>query len=134
MSNVFFDTNVWLPVVLADGFSRRLVREAETRGAVVISAQLLDEVAEKMAIKFRTSWETIEQAMVLMEKSGRMFAEAVMPYAASPDPDDAMFLAQALRAGCGYFVTKDTLLLELRSIEDMQIVTPSEMARMLGVT
>ena len=67
-------------------------------GTIVISPQLLDEVAEKLALKFRTSWETIEQAKALMEKSGRMLTDTVVPYAASPDPDDSIFLAQALRA------------------------------------
>ena len=105
MSSVFLDTNVWLPVVLSDGFSRRLMRVAEINGTIVISARLLNEVAEKMALKFRASWETIAQARALMEKSGRIFAETVVPYAASPDPKDALLLAQAVAARCEYFVT-----------------------------
>lgn len=134
MRSVFFDTNVWLPAVLSDGFSRRLVRAVEVDGSVVISAQLLDEVTEKLALKFRTSWETIERATVLMEKSGRMFAEAVAPYAASPDPDDAILLAQAMQAGCEYFVTNDGPLLALQCIGGMEIVTPRALAKVLGVT
>ena len=133
MSSVFFDTNAWLPAVLSDGFNRRLVRAAEERVNIFISAELLDEVAEKLALKFGASWETIEQAMSLMKKSGRMSTEAVQPYAASPDPDDAILLAQAAAARCGLFVTNDKPLLALGAIDAMRIITPGEFARMLGV-
>ena len=134
MSSVFLDTNVWLSAVVSDGFSRRLVRVTEEMANIVISAQLLDEIAEKLALKFGASWETIEQAAALVKKAGRMFTEAVLPYGASPDPDDAVLLAQALRSGCKYFVTKDGPLLALCLIDEMKIITPSALAELLGVT
>ncbi len=133
MSRVFFDTNVWLPAVLSGGFIRRLVRAAEMDGTVVISPQLCDEVVEKPALKFRVEWQEIERAKVLMSQTGRMFADAVTPHPECPDPDDAILLAQALRAGCRYFVTNDGLLLDLGSVEDMEILTPRRLAEALGV-
>lgn len=133
MSSVFFDTNVWLPAVISDGFSRRVVREAEKQGTVFISAELVDEVVEKLALKFRTSWDTIEQAKTLMTTSGRMFVETVEPYAASPDPDDAVLLAQARRAGCEKYVTLDSALLALRTIGGMEIVSLRRFAQSLGL-
>lgn len=133
MGSVFLDTNVWLPAAMSDGFSRRVLREAEKRGTVFISAELVNEVVEKLAIKFRTPWETIQQAETLMKNSGRMFAEIVEPYAASPDPDDAMLLAQAVRADCEKFVTNDGPLLALKSVGKMEIVSLRAFAQSLGV-
>ena len=53
MSRAFFDANVWIPSLVApDGFSRRLIVAADDKGSVVVSAELWDEVAEKLALKF----------------------------------------------------------------------------------
>ena len=133
MSRVFFDTNVWLPVIMSDGFSRRVVFAAAKHGEVVISETLWNEVAEKLALKFRLSWEQIVAGKRLMEDSGDMFTEKVEPYGASPDPDDAMLLAQAAAARCDFFVTNDKPLLALGAIDAMRIVRPSEFARIIGV-
>lgn len=128
MTSVFFDTNVWLPALLADGFCRRLIRETQQRATVVISAELMDEVAEKLALKFRVSWETISEAKASMNASGRMFAQTVEPFASSPDPDDALLLAQALAAGCERFVTFDGPLQELETVDAMRIIAPQAFA------
>ena len=133
MSRVFFDTNVWLPVIMSDGFNRRLVFAAAERGEVVISETLWDEVADKLVLKFRLSWEQIVAGKALMEDSGDMFTEAVAPYDASPDPKDAILLAQAAAARCEFFVTNDKPLLALGAIDTVRIITPSEFARILGV-
>lgn len=133
MISVFFDANVWLPATISDGWTRRLVREAEMRGTVWISAELLDEVMEKLALKFLVSWETIEGAKALMIKSASMFATKVTPDSRSPDPDDALLLAQAVAAKCGHFVTNDKPLLALARIDDIRIVSPRDFAALLGV-
>lgn len=133
MISVFFDANVWLPATVSDGWMRRLVRAAETRGTVWISAELLDEVVEKLALKFRVSWETIEAAKALMKKSAFTFSAKVAPDIRSPDPDDALLLAQALAAKCAHFVTNDKLLLELVMLDEMRIISPREFAALLGV-
>ena len=133
MSRVFFDTNVWLPAVLVPGFVRRIAEAAEQQGTVFISRELVNEVVEKLALKFRTSWETIRDAEALMRKIGFIFADAVTPYEGCPDPDDAVFIAQALAARCGYFVTNDKPLLKLESIGAMRFVTPAGYARVLGI-
>ena len=134
MSSVFFDTNVWLPAVLTRGFTRRLVTAAELQGTVFISSELVDEVVEKLALKFQTSWETIRDAKAWMRKIGRPFSAAVAPFVESPDPDDAILLAQAVAAGCEHFVTNDKPLLKLGVIREMKIIRPGDFATLIGVT
>ena len=134
MISVFFDANVWLPATVSDGWMRRLLREAELRGTVWISAELLDEVSEKLALKFHVPWETIEGAKALMTKSACTFSAKVAPDVRSPDPDDALLLAQALAAKCAHFVTNDKPLLTLVAIDEMRIVSPREFAALLGVS
>ena len=133
MSRVFFDTNVWLPVITSDGFSRRLVFAAAERGEVVISETLWNEVADKLVLKFGLSWEQVVAGKAMIEDSGEMFTDAVEPYDASPDPRDAMLLAQAATARCEFFVTNDKPLLALGAIDAMRLVKPGEFARIIGM-
>jgi putative PIN family toxin of toxin-antitoxin system len=134
MSRAFFDSNVWIPAIVApDGFSRRLIVAADDKGSVVVSAELWDEVAEKLALKFGFSWESICAARKFMDEAGEVFADKVTEYPASPDPDDALLLAQALVEKCAHFVTNDKPLLALVAIDEMQIVSPRQFAPLLGV-
>lgn len=134
MIRAFFDANVWIPAIVApEGFSRRLVVAADEHGAVVVSAELWDEVAEKLALKFSLSWESIFAGRKFMDETGELFADKVTEYPVSPDPDDALLLAQALAAKCAHFVTNDKPLLALVAIDEMRIVSPREFAALLGV-
>ena len=100
---------------------------------MVISEALWDEAADKLALKFRLSWEQIVAGKTSMEDAGEMFTKTVTPYVASPDPKDAMLLAQAAAASCEFFVTNDRPLLALGSIDVMRLVTPGEFASILGI-
>ena len=133
MSKVFLDANIWIPsIVTPDGFNRRLV-VAASKGEVIVSAELWNEVAEKLALKFRFSWESISSGKQVMFAASEMFIGQVEPFGASPDPDDALLLAQALAAGCEYFVTNDGPLLKLVAIEGMKLISPKGFAALLGV-
>ena len=135
MGRAFFDANVWIPAIAApDGFSRRLIVAADEKGDVVVSAELWDEVAEKLALKLRLSWKSISAGRKFMDDVGELFTDKVTEYPASPDPDDALLLAQALAAKCAHFVTNDKPLLALALLDDMRIVSPSGFAALLGVS
>ena len=134
MSRTFFDANVWIPAIASpQGFSRRLVLAA-TKGEVVISEKLWDEVAEKLVLKFGLSWESMSTGKKFMEEAANWFEKSVTEYPASPDPDDALLLAQALAAKCGHFVTNDKRLLDMVAIDEMRIVSPREFAVLLGLS
>jgi putative PIN family toxin of toxin-antitoxin system len=134
MIRAFFDANVWIPAIAApEGFSRRLIVAAADEGDVVVSAELWDEVADKLLLKFFLSWESISSGRKFMDEAGEMFADKVTEYTMSPDPDDALLLAQALAAKCGHFVTNDKPLLALARIEEMRIVAPRAFAALIGV-
>ena len=134
MNRAFIDANVWIPAIAApEGFSRRLLIAADEQGEIVVSAKLWDEVAEKLALKFCLSWESISAGRKFMDDVGEPFSDNVAPDVRSPDPDDALLLAQALAAKCTHFVTNDKALLALAAVDDMRIVLPSEFAALLGV-
>ena len=135
MGRAFFDANVWIPAIAAPkGFSRRLIVAAANTREIVVAAKLWDEVAEKLGLKLRLSWESISDGKKFMSEAGDLFTEEVTAYAASPDPDDALLLAQALAAKCGHFVTNDKRLLAIVAIDEMRIVSPREFAALLGVS
>ena len=130
----FFDTNIWLPFIVSDGFHRRLIYAAAEIGDVIISQALWDEIAEKLALKFRFSWEQIVAGKAMMDEVSDWFTERVTPYPESPDTDDAVLLAQGLATGCEYFVTNDGPLLNLVAIEGMKLISPKDFAALLGVS
>ena len=135
MSRAFLDTNVWIPSIVSPaGFSRRLVIAAAGKGEVVISEELWGEVAEKLALKLRLSWESVSAGKQFMDEVGELFADKVEPFAPSPDPNDALLLAQALAAKCEHFVTNDKPLLKLGSIEGMKLIAPRAFAALFGVS
>ena len=134
MNRAFIDANVWIPAIAApEGFSRRLVVAADEKAEVVVSAKLWDEVAAKLALKLCLSWKSISDGRKFMDNVGELFSEKVAPDVRSPDPDDALLLAQALAAKCTHFVTNDKPLLALAEIDEMRIVSPREFAALLGV-
>ena len=135
MNRAFIDANVWIPAIAApEGFCRRLIVAADEQGEIVVSAKLWDEVAEKLALKLRLPWESISAGRKFMDEVGELFSEKVPPDVRSPDPDDALLLAQALAAKCAHFVTNDKPLLALALVDDMRIVSPSGFAALLGVS
>ena len=135
MNRAFIDANVWIPAIAApEGFCRRLIVAADEQGEIVVSAKLWDEVAEKLALKLCLSWESISAGRKFMDETGELFADKVTEYPMSPDPDDALLLAQALAAKCSHFVTNDKPLLALAAIDDMRIVSPREFVALLGVS
>ena len=135
MNRVFIDANVWIPAIASpEGFCRRLIVTADEKGEIVVSAKLWDEVAEKLALKFFLSWESISGGRKFMDDVGELFSENVTPDVRSPDPDDALLLAQALAAKCSHFVTNDKPLLALAAIDEMRIVSPREFVALLGVS
>lgn len=134
MNRAFIDANVWIPAIAApEGFSRRLIIAADEHGEIVVSAKLWDEVAEKLALKLCLSWESISAGRKFMDDVGEPFLDKVVPDVRSPDPDDALLLAQALAAKCTHFVTNDKPLLDLAAVDDMRIISPRAFAALLGV-
>jgi putative PIN family toxin of toxin-antitoxin system len=122
---VLLDSNVWLAILTTDGFCRRVWRTARRKCKFYASRQVLEEVEEKLRLKFRFSVRHARLMTFFVERQTET-AQVVSLVNACRDMDDNYILAAALDSGCSHLVTGDADLLSLNKIETVSIVTPRQ--------
>ena len=124
MIRVVFDTNVYISALMFGGLPGSLLDLAFLQSFIlVISPALMDELDEKLRLKFEVSAE--DAAIVRAKLEGN--AEIVMPDVVldviEDDPDDNRVLECAVKGRANYIVTGDRHLLKLGTYEAISIVT-----------
>jgi putative PIN family toxin of toxin-antitoxin system len=124
MIRVVFDTNVYISALMFGGLPGSLLDLAFLQSFVlVISPALMDELDEKLRLKFEVSGE--DAAIIRAKLEGN--AEIVMPDVVldviEDDPDDNRVLECAVKGSANYIVTGDRHLLKLGAYEAIPIVT-----------
>jgi putative PIN family toxin of toxin-antitoxin system len=124
MIRVVFDTNVYISALMFGGLPGSLLDLAFLQSFVlVISPALMDELDEKLLLKFEVSAE--DAAIIRAKLEGN--AEIVMPDVVldviEDDPDDNRVLECAVKGNANYVVTGDRHLLKLGTYEAIPIVT-----------
>ncbi|HET6842023.1 MAG TPA: putative toxin-antitoxin system toxin component, PIN family [Candidatus Angelobacter sp.] len=124
MIRVVFDTNVYISALMFGGLPGSLLDLAFLQSFVlVISPALMDELDEKLRLKFEVSDE--DAAIIRAKLEGN--AEIVMPDVVldviEDDPDDNRVLECAVKGSANYIVTGDRHLLKLGTYEAIPIVT-----------
>jgi putative PIN family toxin of toxin-antitoxin system len=121
---VVFDTNIFVSGHFWKGPPYRCLLAAEARLAhLVVSAPILSEFREKLTDKFAVP--APEVAAIIDCRSG--YAETVPVVGRSgwvvQDPDDDKFIDAALSGGATTIVSGDRHLLELGTVEEIEILT-----------
>jgi len=122
---VLLDSNVWLAILTTDGFCRRVWRT--TRGACKFAASrdILEEVEEKLRLKFGFSDRHARLMTFFVERQTESVRVASIVNVCR-DPDDNRILAAALDSGCSVLVTGDADLLTLKKFQTVSILTPRQ--------
>lgn len=125
-------TNVWLSGLVFGGNPGNLIDLfSEERIIVVISEELISELRRKITEKFPLYLPELE----LLEASLRQDAERVTLGAktvnVSRDPDDNKFIETALLGNCGYIISGDRHLLEIKQYEDIKIIKPAAFLKLI---
>jgi len=125
------DSNVWLAILTTDGFCRRLWRFARNKCRFIVSDDILDEVEEKLRMKFGFSPRHARLMAYFVERQTE-FVRVTSTIAVCRDADDNRILAAALDSRCSHLVTGDLDLLVLKSFEGTDIVTPREFLELVS--
>jgi putative PIN family toxin of toxin-antitoxin system len=133
---VVFDADVLIPMIIEASRSARLFSRLEAAGhEVVISPQIVDEVAEKMRTKeplrrwLRLSDDKIEAFVNDLPSLCRMVPSLVnADGAVAADPKDDKIVAAAIEGKADYIVSEDKHLRDLKEYQGIRIMNRDEFA------
>jgi len=138
---VFFDTNVILPGLYAQGGppARLLHAYAEGRLIMVLSSQVLEELVRTIQIKLPHALAGLY--LLLASNAPEIFADPdeddVARWSQAIHPTDAPILAAAVAAHVDYLVTGNTRHFvdnpAVAGQSGLSIVTPAQLANLLGL-
>ena len=121
---VVIDTNVYISALMFGGLPGSLLQLALSRSFVaVISPALLDELDEKLRLKFEISAKEATLIRAKLESIAEIVRPEMVLHEIEDDPDDDRVLECALEGEANYIVTGDRHLLKLGIYEGVPIVT-----------
>lgn len=124
MIRVVLDTNVYISALMFGGLPGSLLDLAVLQSfLVVISPALLDELDEKLRLKFEVPAEDTAIIRAKLESVAEIVRPDMVLHVIADDPDDNRVLECAMKGSADYIVTGDRHLLKLGSYEAIQIVT-----------
>jgi len=124
MIRVVLDTNVYISALLFGGLPGSLLDIAFLQSFVlVISPALLDELDEKLLLKFEISVEDTAIIRGKLESIAEIISPDLVLNVVEDDPDDDRVLECAVKGDVDYIVTGDRHLLKLGVYEGISIVT-----------
>ena len=132
MRKVVLDTNVLISGVIASGYSASILDAAQREEIrLVTSVHLLEEFSavisrRHIAGKYPKATENAEFLLDFLRAFAIFTIGIPTPNAVSPDRDDDYVLACALEENVDCIVSGDPHLLNLKTYEDIPILTPKE--------
>jgi len=123
---VFLDTNVLASAVTTRGLCADVVREVFASHEFFISEQVLNELKGVLRVKFGVGQDLVDDYIRLLNQDTILAHPAQLPDVELQDKDDLPILGAAIAAGADVLVTGDKKLLELRHIDDLDILSPRQ--------
>lgn len=133
MSRVVVDTNVLVSALIKKGKPLSLVQRLLEKHTVVLSSQMLAELADVLSRdKFTITNAQIDLFISLLLRKSTVTSVSGNLNVISEDPDDNIVLLTAINGKADYIVSGDKHLLSLRKFEGIAIVTISQMLEILS--
>lgn len=133
MARVVIDTNVLVSALLKDGNPRRLLLKLLDEYTVILSSQMLAELADVLSRdKFSVTNAQVERFISILLKKSTVVPVDFSLKVISVDPDDDVVLNTALNGKASYIVSGDKHLLVLKKFEKIEIVKVNEMLKVLS--
>jgi len=121
---VFLDTNVLVSAIATRGLCADVLREVLISHQIVISSPLITELKRVLKQKFSVPDDLIGEVIELIQRDAQLAIPSDFPDVKIQDKDDLAILSSAINGKADIFVTGDQELLELRKLENMEIVSP----------
>lgn len=121
---VFLDTNVLVSAVATRGLCADVLREVLVAHQLIISRPLIAELEAILLGKIGVPQDVISDFTALLRQDAVCCEAAESVPIDINDQDDVIILSTALAGSAELFVTGDKELLNLGSIQSLQIVSP----------
>ncbi|MDG2990681.1 putative toxin-antitoxin system toxin component, PIN family [Candidatus Synechococcus calcipolaris G9] len=128
-----FDTNIFLSALLStNGHPFRCLALAKIGQVESITCQeILDELAEKLLMKFKFSEDMTQSAVKEVRDFSRLVKISGTLKVVPDDPDDDMIVECAVVGNATHIVTGDKHLLALTNYQDIVILKAAEFVALL---
>ncbi|MEW5747136.1 MAG: putative toxin-antitoxin system toxin component, PIN family [Nitrospirota bacterium] len=123
-----FDTNVLIAAIITEGICSKLLHRARAGEFTLVSCPfIVTELRRILSKKFRLPHEEVASALdPINEAISQIIEHNLKITNICRDADDDNIIACALAVKADYLVTGDADLLELKSCQDVRIVTPRD--------
>ena len=123
-----FDTNVLIAAIITEGICSKLLRRARAGEFSLISCPfIMKELKRTLSKKFRLSHDETASAVEPSSEAIERFIEHDLEITdICRDADDDNIIACAVAAKADYLVTGDSVLLEIKNCQGIQIITPRD--------
>jgi len=132
MVRAVIDTNVLVSALIDCGKPRRVVFELLDKHAVIVSRQMLAELADVISKnKFRVTSSQVDRFISTLVRISELVPDNARFKVVLEDPDDDVVLNAVYSGRSEFIVTGDRHLLELGSFKKTKIVTVNQMQDIL---
>ena len=132
MNRVVLDTNVLVSALIDDGKPRKLVLELLDKYTVILSRQMLAELADVVSRnKFSVKSGQVDRFLSSLVRMSQLVSDVARFKVVLEDPDDDVVLNTAYTGRAEFIVTGDRHLLELDKFKKTKIVTVNQMLEIL---
>ena len=132
MTRVVLDTNVLVSALIDDGKPRKLVLELLDKYTVILSRQMLAELADVVSRnKFSVTSGQVDRFLNSLVRMSQLMSDIARFKVVFEDPDDDVVLNTAYTGRAEFIVTGDRHLLDLKKFKKTKIVTVNQMLEIL---
>ncbi|MEI6445737.1 MAG: putative toxin-antitoxin system toxin component, PIN family [Nostocales cyanobacterium ELA583] len=122
------DTNVLIAAFIAKGMCSTVVEHCLIVHSPITSDFILNELHEKLTVKFKYSPEDVREVINLLRSRMQVVIPTPLNVPVCRDVDDDMILATAIAGEAVCIITGDKDLLILKMFESIKIIDPKEFA------
>ena len=121
---VFLDTNILVSAAATRGLCADVLREVLSAHQLIVSPPLFSELENVLRKKLGIPIEFISEFIEILQQDAHQSSPSDLPDVDIHDKDDLIILSSAMNGDVDIFITGDKELLELRRIDDMDIISP----------
>ena len=134
MVRVVVDTNVLVSALIGDGKPRKLVLELLDKHTVILSRQILAELADVVTRdKFKVTDSQIDRFLSSLVRMSTMVPDNANFKVVLEDPDDDVVLNTAYTGRAEFIVTGDKHLLAFNQFKKTRIVDANQLLNILAL-